>query len=276
MIAVERLGQCADYQPIRAGVPLVRHPADRGRGRGLGRPRTAAKRPARSGRSAASPSTATRSSPPAAAGCWSLRRGRWADRARFLATRPAIPRRTTSIRDRLQLSHEQPAGGGGPGPTAACWTSASSSGGQFPLLPARPRRHARHRLHARAPAGRSTRWLTCITIDPAAFGGDPRRHPPGPGEGEHRVAPVWKPMHLQPVFADCRGRGGGVAGSSSSRACACPAGPTWKATISMRIVQTIRGRQAQSGRSGPPIPPLHCPSTTRFLRQRQAKTRPQR
>ena len=45
--------------------------------------------------------------------------------------------------------------------------------------------------------------------------------------------PTWKPLHLQPVFADAprrRGRGGG--GRSSTGGCACRAGQTCRAAIS--------------------------------------------
>jgi len=59
--------------------------------------------------------------------------------------------------------------------------------------------------------GRSTRWLTCITVAPDKFGAN--------CEGirlkleEHNIEsrPLWKPMHLQPVFKDCRVCGGGVS-----------------------------------------------------------------
>ena len=36
-----------------------------------------------------------------------------------------------------------------------------------------------------APWGRHTRWLTCLTIDPALFGADASRAP-GPGTRQHR------------------------------------------------------------------------------------------
>ena len=62
-----------------------------------------------------------------------------------------------------------------------------------------------------APYGRSNRWLTCITVDPAAFGcsrEDVRLHLESL---DIESRPVWKPMHLQPVFEGCRVRGGGVS-----------------------------------------------------------------
>src|SRR5690606_23973890 len=46
-------------------------------------------------------------------------------------------------------------------------------------------------------------WLTCITIDPAEFGAS-REEVRLALEAENIEArPVWKPLHLQPVFKDC-------------------------------------------------------------------------
>ncbi|PKO20814.1 MAG: hypothetical protein CVU38_18080 [Chloroflexi bacterium HGW-Chloroflexi-1] len=52
-----------------------------------------------------------------------------------------------------------------------------------------------------APWGRCNRWLTCITVEPAQFGVD-REAIRLTLEAENIEArPLWKPMHLQPVFA---------------------------------------------------------------------------
>lgn len=58
---------------------------------------------------------------------------------------------------------------------------------------------------------RGNRWLTCITVNPVEFGctrEDVRIY-----LDEHNVEsrPLWKPMHLQPVFRGCRMVGGGVS-----------------------------------------------------------------
>ena len=60
--------------------------------------------------------------------------------------------------------------------------------------------------------GRSNAWLTVVTIDPEAFGTDREaiRHHLESRNVESR--PVWKPMHMQPVFRSCEVRGGDVAG----------------------------------------------------------------
>lgn len=49
----------------------------------------------------------------------------------------------------------------------------------------------------------SNRWLTCILVDPLKTGGITREHIRLQLESENiESRPLWKPMHLQPVFAD--------------------------------------------------------------------------
>jgi dTDP-4-amino-4,6-dideoxygalactose transaminase len=66
-------------------------------------------------------------------------------------------------------------------------------------------------LFREAAYGRSNAWLTCLTIDRSTFGAsreDVRVHL----ESRNIEArPVWKPMHLQPLFRRCRARGGAVS-----------------------------------------------------------------
>jgi pyridoxal phosphate-dependent aminotransferase EpsN len=51
--------------------------------------------------------------------------------------------------------------------------------------------------------GRSNRWLTCLTVDPAAFGCDREAVRLALEAQDTESRPLWKPMHLQPVFAGC-------------------------------------------------------------------------
>jgi dTDP-4-amino-4,6-dideoxygalactose transaminase len=62
-----------------------------------------------------------------------------------------------------------------------------------------------------APFGRCTRWLTCLTIDPKAFGATSDDVRLALEKENIEARPLWKPMHLQPVFKDCRVRGGSVS-----------------------------------------------------------------
>jgi dTDP-4-amino-4,6-dideoxygalactose transaminase len=62
-----------------------------------------------------------------------------------------------------------------------------------------------------ADFGRATRWLTCLTIDPDAFGADREQVRLALAEQQIEARPVWKPLHLQPVFAECECIGGAIA-----------------------------------------------------------------
>jgi len=75
-----------------------------------------------------------------------------------------------------------------------------------------------------APHGGGNFWLTCITIDPARFGAS--REDVRLALQAHNIEsrPVWKPLHMQPVFAGCRARGGDFAGSVFERGLCLPSG----------------------------------------------------
>ena len=58
----------------------------------------------------------------------------------------------------------------------------------------------------------SNRWLTCITVDPALTGGITREHIRLYLEKDNvECRPLWKPMHLQPVFAQAPKTAGQVS-----------------------------------------------------------------
>jgi pyridoxal phosphate-dependent aminotransferase EpsN len=92
-----------------------------------------------------------------------------------------------------------------------------------------------------AAYGRSTRWLTCLTIDPAAFGGT-REDVRLALEAENiESRPVWKPMHLQPVFAGCRVRGGAVSAELFDKGLCLPSGSSLSDGDRARVIEVIRG-----------------------------------
>jgi dTDP-4-amino-4,6-dideoxygalactose transaminase len=62
-----------------------------------------------------------------------------------------------------------------------------------------------------AAFGRATRWLSCITINPAEFGANREQVRSSLAEQQIEARPVWKPLHLQPVFAGCESIGGAVS-----------------------------------------------------------------
>jgi len=59
--------------------------------------------------------------------------------------------------------------------------------------------------------GEPNYWLPCILVDPARFGATREEIRLALERENIESRPLWKPMHLQPVFKDCRVRGGSVS-----------------------------------------------------------------
>ncbi|MGD0088573.1 MAG: aminotransferase class I/II-fold pyridoxal phosphate-dependent enzyme [Planctomycetota bacterium] len=97
-----------------------------------------------------------------------------------------------------------------------------------------------------APGGRANCWLTCITIDPQAFGATREQLRLHLETFNVESRPVWKPMHLQPVFAHCRRRGGAVADHIFEHGLCLPSGSNLtdedRALIRDQIWDFQRGR----------------------------------
>jgi len=92
-----------------------------------------------------------------------------------------------------------------------------------------------------APHGRRTRWLTCVTIEPQAFGAtrDDVRLALEAENIEARL--LWKPLHLQPVFSGCRVRGGAVAERLFKVGLCLPSGSSLTEADVERVCATVRG-----------------------------------
>jgi dTDP-4-amino-4,6-dideoxygalactose transaminase len=91
-----------------------------------------------------------------------------------------------------------------------------------------------------AEFGRSNRWLTCLTIDPSRFGAT-REDIRLALESENIEArPVWKPLHLQPVFKDCPYYGSGVAEEIFDKGLCLPSGSNLSNEDLERVVDVIR------------------------------------
>jgi len=59
--------------------------------------------------------------------------------------------------------------------------------------------------------GEGNRWLTCLLVDPEAFGADREAVRRALEAEDVEARPVWKPMHLQPLYAGARTVGGAVS-----------------------------------------------------------------
>jgi dTDP-4-amino-4,6-dideoxygalactose transaminase len=88
--------------------------------------------------------------------------------------------------------------------------------------------------------GHATRWLTCLTIDPQAFGADRERVRLALAEAQIEARPVWKPLHMQPIFQDCECFGGEVAADLFDRGLCLPSGSNLSDEDLDRVIQTIK------------------------------------
>lgn len=91
-----------------------------------------------------------------------------------------------------------------------------------------------------APWGRHTRWLTTLTIDPVEFGAD-REQVRLALEAENIEArPVWKPMHLQPVFEGFPAVGGEISEGLFERGLCLPSGSNLSDADLERVVAVVK------------------------------------
>ncbi len=90
-----------------------------------------------------------------------------------------------------------------------------------------------------APWGCSTRWLTTLTIDPKQFGCDREAIRLALEAENIESRPLWKPMHLQPVFAGCEVIDGSIAAGLFAEGLCLPSGSALSEADLARIIQVI-------------------------------------
>ena len=143
-------------------------------------------------------------------------------------------------RDRLQLPAQQPAGRGRPCPARGAARSASTPGGGStpatascsPDVEFMPEAAVRRRATAGSPASLD------FGPTPSASGSPSRQE-------DIESRPLWKPMHLQPVFADVAGlRRRGLGAALRARASACRAGRRWRTTTSAAWSRSLLATRA--------------------------------
>jgi dTDP-4-amino-4,6-dideoxygalactose transaminase len=93
-------------------------------------------------------------------------------------------------------------------------------------------------LHSDA-CGRSNAWLTCITIDAEAFGASSGQIRESLQSRDIESRPIWKPMHLQPVFRDCPVRGGSVAARLFETGLCLPSGSRMSAAEQASVIDAV-------------------------------------
>lgn len=98
----------------------------------------------------------------------------------------------------------------------------------------------------------SNRWLTTILVDPQKTGGMTREDIRIALEKENiESRPLWKPMHLQPVFADCPFYGDGTSEELFNNGLCLPSGSNMTEEEQKRVIGLVKGACSQnSGKHG--------------------------
>lgn len=87
----------------------------------------------------------------------------------------------------------------------------------------------------------STRWLTCILVDPKKSRGTNRETIRKHLESlQIESRPLWKPMHLQPLFQDCEIVGGGLSEHLFEQGLSLPSGSLLSPTDLQRVIDAVR------------------------------------
>jgi pyridoxal phosphate-dependent aminotransferase EpsN len=240
VVAVDLYGQCADYEAIqeicdRFGVPLVEDAAE-----ALGS--TYRDRPAGGfGRLGVLSFNGNKIITTSGGGMLVSGEPALVDRARFLATQardPAPHYEHSRVGYNYRLSNVLAAIGRGqlrslPERVAirrAIFDRYVAGLGDLPGISFMPE----------ASYGRSNRWLTCVTIDPAQCRTDRETVRLALEADNIEARPVWKPMHMQPVFAGARMFGGAVSARLFRDGVCLPSGSSLDPDDQDRVISVVR------------------------------------
>lgn len=83
-------------------------------------------------------------------------------------------------------------------------------------------------------------WLTCILVDPEKFGADYETLRQKLDAANIETRPLWKPMHLQPVYASAPFYGNGTSEKIFSQGLCLPSGSSLSDDDIARVVSTIK------------------------------------
>jgi len=240
VIAVDLYGQCADYDRIAAvcapyGIPVIQDASESLGATYRGRPA------GRQGVMAAFSFNGNKILTTSGGGMLVSARAEWIAEARSLASQardPAPHYQHSKVGYNYRLSNLLAAVGRGQLRVLRDRVAARRS--NFDWYQSRLSATPGWTFMPEAPYGTSTRWLTCVTIDPTV----------GPDREAVRTAlerdniearPLWKPMHLQPIYADCPRYGGQVGRRLFEAGLCLPSGSALTEDERERILAVILG-----------------------------------
>ncbi len=90
------------------------------------------------------------------------------------------------------------------------------------------------------PYGRSTRWLTCMVINPRQSPADNLAIHEKLAEEGIESRPTWMPLHLQPIFKNCECIGGEVARELGQNGLCLPSSSLMTEADQQTVIQAVR------------------------------------
>jgi pyridoxal phosphate-dependent aminotransferase EpsN len=100
-------------------------------------------------------------------------------------------------------------------------------------------------LMPQASYGLHTNWLSCFLMDEEAFGCSRDELIRVLNATNIESRPVWKPMHLQPLYAGCARYGGQVAEDLFRRGICLPSSSSLTEEDQLRVVNAVRKKAAR-------------------------------
>lgn len=240
LIAVDLYGQCADYDALRSacnrfGVPIIEDAAEAFGASYRGRPAGSL------GDMNVLSFNGNKIITTSGGGCLLSDRQDWIEHARGLATQarePAPHYQHSEVGYNYRLSN----------------LLAAVGRGQLRVLDDRVRRKREINgfyrralgdvrgitIPAEASYGVGNCWLTYILVDASTFGATPEQIRLHLERHDIESRPLWKPMHLQPVYAGCRFVGPGTSADLFARGLCLPSGTALTEAELTRITTLVR------------------------------------
>jgi pyridoxal phosphate-dependent aminotransferase EpsN len=99
-------------------------------------------------------------------------------------------------------------------------------------------------MQPEADWGTHTRWLTVLTLDPNEVQATPRDVVEALAKDDIEARPVWRPMHLQPMFTGAPSIGGSVAQRLFETGVCLPSSSSLTEGEQGRVIEAVRGALA--------------------------------
>ncbi len=90
-----------------------------------------------------------------------------------------------------------------------------------------------------ADYGLHTHWLSCLTVDPDRFGATRDEVLAALAAEDIEARPLWKPMHLQPLYAGCDRYGGEVAAGLFANGLCLPSSSSLAQADQERVIEVV-------------------------------------